>query len=125
MKKTLSTILLLGLAASSIGACASYNVKYKDPSAQRGTKHELKQAFFFYGIFGGSDIDLQSLCPTGVAEISSAHSVVDGLAYVLTAGLYTPVSVEVHCKGGTAYRLDKSEDKVNVAKLDRAQTEQN
>ena len=121
MKRTLSTIVITSAVAASFGACTSYQMKYKDPSAQRGTKHEVKQTFFLYGLVGGSDVDLKSLCPAGVAEISSEHSVVDGLAFWLTAGLYAPTSVNVHCKSGQAYRIDKTEDSVEVAEIDLAQ----
>ncbi len=120
MKRTLSTIAIASALVTSLGACTSYQVRYKDPSAQTGKKHEVKQAFFFYGLFGGSDVDLNSLCPTGVAEISSEHSAIDGLAFWVTAGLYAPMSVDVHCKSGQAFKIDTNKDTVEVAKIDSA-----
>lgn len=113
-KKKRNPLLILGLSAMALGAC--HNIQYKNPGARAGNKHSVKQSFFLWGIAGGDEIDLQALCPAGVAEISSQESFVDALIGGLTAGLYTPRSVEVTCQSGVAYRVEEdSEGNVQVA----------
>lgn len=102
---------LIGLIATSFGC---YKVQYRNPSASIGDKHEIKQNLFLWGGFGGSEVNLESLCPQGVAQLGSKHSGLDVVLYTLTGGLYSPVSVEVHCKGGSAFQLDRTDDGVTV-----------
>jgi hypothetical protein len=109
-QKKLSTILTIGLAAGALSGCTAYQMKYKNPGAQPGEKHTVKQSFFLWGLFGGDEVDIARLCPQGVAEISSSESFGDQLFFAFTGGLYSPRSVELHCQSGTAYRIDKGED---------------
>lgn len=117
MNKAKQALLVLGLSAASLSACSTYQMKYKNPTAQHGVKHTVKQNFFLWGHVGGSSIDLKQLCPTGVAEIASESSFVDGLLFGLTIGLYSPLSVEVHCESGTAYRVDDTNDGTHVTQI--------
>jgi hypothetical protein len=55
---------------------------------------------FLWGLVGGKEIDLQQMCPNGVAGIDSKSSGVDSILTYLTGGLYSPMSVDVHCAGG-------------------------
>lgn len=125
IKKTTRSSMLLALGATSLLACTTYQMKYKDPSAQRGARHEVKQKFFLWGHVGGEEVDLARLCPQGVAEISSESSFVDGLLFGLTGGLYAPLSVEVYCENGaTAYRIDRTEAGVEVQTIAQRQDEE-
>ncbi|HEY5928630.1 MAG TPA: hypothetical protein VIV11_43390 [Kofleriaceae bacterium] len=96
--KTLMIMLTVALATS---ACATHKIHYKNPTvAQSGTTKSAKQSFFLWGLVGGNDVDLQALCPNGVAGIDSKASVGDGILTALTGGIYSPISVDVHCAGG-------------------------
>lgn len=119
-QKKLSTILTIGLAAGALSGCTAYQMKYKNPTAQPGEKHTVKQSFFLWGLVGGEEVDIAKLCPQGVADISSAESFGDQLLFAFTGGLYSPRSVELHCQSGTAYRIDKAEDdSVSVREMSR------
>ncbi len=106
-KRIITKFTLATIVAFAASAC--YKVQYKNPNAQIGTSHSVKQKFFLWGALGGEQVDLNKLCPQGVAEIASEHSFIDIVLYSLTGGLYTPVSVEVHCASGVAFRVDQSD----------------
>jgi hypothetical protein len=96
--KTAMLLLSLALATS---ACASHHIHYKNPTvATSGDTKSAKQSFFLWGLVGGSEVDLQQLCPNGVAGIDSRSSGVDAIMTALTGGIYSPMSVDVHCAGG-------------------------
>lgn len=87
----------LGLVLAASG-CATHKISYKNPSAQAtGPVHEEKQAFFLWGLAGGSDVDLAKLCPGGVASIESKTSAGDNILHWVTAGLYSPMTVAMQC----------------------------
>lgn len=97
--KTLMIMLSVALATS---ACATHTIRYKNPTvAATGETKNAKQSFFLWGLVGGSEVDLQQMCPSGVAAIEDKASVVDGILTAVTGGLYSPRSVEVRCAGGT------------------------
>jgi Bor protein len=96
--KTLSIMLAVALATT---ACATHKIHYKNPTvATSGQTKSAKQSFFLWGLVGGKEIDLQQMCPNGVAGIDSKSSGVDSILTYLTGGLYSPMSVDVHCAGG-------------------------
>ena len=97
--KTAMIMISLALATS---ACASHHIHYKNPQAtQVAETKSAKQSFFLWGLVGGKEVDLQQMCPSGVAGIDSRTSGVDSIMAALTAGIYSPMSVEVHCAAGT------------------------
>ena len=96
--KTVMIMLTIALAAPG---CATHQIHYKNPTApQSGETKSAKQSFFLWGLVGGKEIDLQQMCPNGVAGIDSKSSGVDSILTYLTGGLYSPMSVDVHCAGG-------------------------
>ena len=96
--KTVMIMLAIALAAP---ACATHQIHYKNPTAgQTGQTKSAKQSFFLWGLVGGKEIDLQQLCPSGVAGIDSKSSGGDAILTWLTGGIYSPMSVDVHCAGG-------------------------
>jgi hypothetical protein len=109
-------LLLASIAALSMTACGAYKIKYKNPTANPGATHSVKQNFFLWGHFGGEEVNFEQLCPGGVARVQSESSFVDGLLYGLTGGLYAPRSVEVQCNGGTAYNVTSDGKRVAVRK---------
>lgn len=60
--------------------------------------------FLIFGLAPLSDnVDIKQVCPSGLARAESSMSFVNGLVAVLTAGIYTPMTVEVWCaQGGQA-----------------------
>ncbi|MFN0247665.1 MAG: Bor/Iss family lipoprotein [Kofleriaceae bacterium] len=102
MKKMQITLVALGLALAATG-CATHTINYKNPSVQSGgATQTAKQSFYLWGLVGGSEVDLDKMCPTGVAQIQSKTSVGDQVFTVLTGGIYSPMSVNVQCATGGA-----------------------
>ena len=98
--KMVMVALTVALATS---ACATHKIHYKNPTvAAKGETKSAKQAFFLWGLVGGSEIDLAQLCPSGVAGIDSKSSGGDEILTWLTGGLYSPMSVDVHGAAGGA-----------------------
>ena len=98
--KMVMVALSVALATS---ACATHKIHYKNPTvASKGETKSAKQSFFLWGLVGGSEIDLAQLCPSGVAGIDSKSSGGDEILTWLTGGLYSPMSVDVHCAAGGA-----------------------
>jgi hypothetical protein len=106
------------LGALALSGCATYKMRYEGAASPGGKVHEQKQAFFLWGLAGGTDVNLEQLCPAGVARIESERSVGDQLLTVITGGLYAPMSVEVECASGTGYRLQREHGRpVQVTRL--------
>jgi hypothetical protein len=96
--QTLLAALALALAAT---ACATHKINYKNPAVASGQTHSAKQSFFLWGLAGGDEVDLQKMCPTGIAGIESKSSAGDAILHWLTGGLYSPMSVDVTCAAGS------------------------
>lgn len=52
---------------------------------------------FVFGLVPAAEIDTATECPTGVARVETRQSLLNGLAGVLTFGLYTPQEVRITC----------------------------
>ena len=88
------------------------------PPAAAPIERNLK--FFIYGLVGTEEVDLRSLCPSGVSSIHQKAGFGDICLSTVTAGIYTPRTVEITCAAGTAYQMDiDAEGKVTrLAKAD-------
>ncbi len=61
--------------------------------------HDRSHHHIIYGLAKLSDeISLDAVCPTGVHRIESEHTVVDPLLAIVTAGIYTPTTVQIWCE---------------------------
>lgn len=102
MTKLKMAVVALGLALVATG-CATHTINYKNPTAQAGgATQSVKQSFFLWGLVGGSEVDLDKVCPTGVKQIQSKTGVGDQLFTIITGGIYSPMSVDVECAAGGA-----------------------
>jgi hypothetical protein len=90
---------LLLAAALLLPGC--YAVKYQTRRPRGGPQHVIGADFFFWGLVGSKDVDLDTLCPNGVHEWRNEASAVNGLVSVLTLGIYSPRTIVVDCAGGT------------------------
>lgn len=64
---------------------------------------------FVYGLVPPSTVDAAEECPNGVAQVETQLSFLNQLAYLLTFGIYSPMTIEVQCaEGGGAEDLDAS-----------------
>lgn len=55
---------------------------------------------FIYGLVPPSVTETASACPNGVARVETQQSFLNGLAHVITFGIYTPMTITVACAGG-------------------------
>ena len=52
---------------------------------------------FVYGLVPPPTVETASTCPSGVAQVESQQSFLNGLVGALTFGLFTPMSIKVTC----------------------------
>lgn len=57
---------------------------------------------FLYGLVPPNVVDSAAQCPSGAAQVVTEHSFVNGLAMLITAGIYTPMHITVTCASGSA-----------------------
>lgn len=92
----------LGLVAALSGfGCfrqvyvASGTLRTEEPNHSHWENHLL------WGLINASgDADLRALCPGGVSQIYSRFNVINWLVSVVTAGIWTPFSVDIWCNVG-------------------------
>lgn len=94
------TVLVL-LAATLFPLAGCYHATVQtglEPSPQQveeGWAHG-----FLYGLVPPSTVDVEQECPDGVAQVETVHSFVNQLAYIITTGIYTPMTITVTCAEG-------------------------
>jgi hypothetical protein len=58
---------------------------------------------FIYGLVPPPVVETSARCTNGVAKVETQHSFLNGLAGVVTFGIYTPIQIDVTCAArGTA-----------------------
>lgn len=92
---TLRTLLLIFAVASSQIGC--YSVRYQTRTTEAGKRHEIPAHFFFWGLAGEKDVDLDAVCPEGPVRWSNHASAADVLLTLVTLGLYSPRTIVVEC----------------------------
>jgi hypothetical protein len=55
---------------------------------------------FLWGLVPPAVVDSATQCPSGVAQVITEHSFVNGLAAAVTFGIYTPMHINVTCASG-------------------------
>ena len=77
--------------------------------------------FLFALINASGEVDLDRVCPGGVARIENEMSFLNGLTTVITGALYQPTTVRVYCSASAqAHDIRIDLDQERVARL-RAQ----
>jgi hypothetical protein len=84
---------VLALAAP-LAAC--HRVEFRTRLPRDGEVREKTLDYFLFGIVGQHELDLDAMCPSGVAGWRT-----ESIAWVdvLTLGIYTPRRVVVQCAG--------------------------
>lgn len=52
---------------------------------------------------GEAEVNVDQICPNGVAFFQNRAEVVDSIVGCITCGIYTPLTIEVTCASGSAY----------------------
>jgi len=60
-------------------------------------RHERALAFWFWGLSGSHEVDLDQLCPAGVARFQVVSAPLDTLLDTVTLGIYSPRTAVVEC----------------------------
>ena len=97
MKTWVFALALLGSGCMT----SSYN-SARLPSAE--VKSERAE-FYLYGLVGEKTVDLAALCPGGVANFRQQFALNDVFMQIITCGIYCPMTIEVHCAGGSSYQV--------------------
>jgi Bor protein len=62
------------------------------------------QHSFIGGLVPPNEVNVQELCPNGVARVVTERSFVNGVADVVTSGIYSPIHTMVTCASGPVRR---------------------
>ncbi len=57
---------------------------------------------FLGGLVSPNVVEAAARCPSGVAQVVTEHSFVNGVAALITSGIYTPMHITVTCASGQA-----------------------
>lgn len=96
------SIIVTAVLLVSLSACYKHVYRTGLPAAGRPAYSAWHHSFIAGLITTSSDINLSSLCPSGVAEINDEMTFLNGLVAILTEGLWTPTHVEVFCSASAA-----------------------
>jgi hypothetical protein len=61
-------------------------------------------ASWIYGAVSPKTVEAAAQCPNGVAQVHTYHSFLNILVASLTAGIFTPISIQVTCAAGSRSR---------------------
>jgi hypothetical protein len=64
---------------------------------------------FLWGLVAPAPIDVSTQCRTGIATVVTQQSFVNGVASLLTLGLYSPRHVTITCAAGSSMRPGSTE----------------
>jgi hypothetical protein len=93
------------LALALLASTGCETVSYKSNLPPNGPTHEEHADFFLCGLAGEKTVDLDALCPQGVARWSNQASVPDVLLSIITFAIYTPRTIHVDCSRGLSWEL--------------------
>src|SRR5690606_15328834 len=94
VRRSFSRLLLLVAAGSLLSGC--YRTAYRTDLPKSGIKYEKRLDYFAFGLIGDHEVDLDSICPFGVAEWRTEATLFN-LWDVLTLGIYSPRTLVVRC----------------------------
>lgn len=71
---------------------------------------------FIYGLVPPAVVNTASQCPNGVSKVETQHSFLNGIAYIVTFGIYSPITITVTCaSAGSASAGDSVEAGATLA----------
>ncbi len=87
--------LLLTLVCGVASGC--YTVRYHTRRAAAASPVSSWNHLFFWGLAGSARVDIQAICPAGLARLETKRTFGNLFVGLLTLGLYSPTSVTVWC----------------------------
>ncbi|WP_353268803.1 Bor family protein [Gemmatimonas sp.] len=93
-------VTAIAVAASALLLSGCYHAVIDTGRAPNGTTVERAWAHgFLWGLVPPSVTETAQKCPGGVAKVETKHSFLNGLAGVVTYGLYAPMTIIASCTG--------------------------
>ncbi|HEX7049818.1 MAG TPA: hypothetical protein VF188_06355 [Longimicrobiales bacterium] len=97
MVRRLRAAVATGATAALAAGCALYPARVVTDLDAGPTVHRTRWAHgWAFGLIG-PEVDMTGTCRNGVAAVETRLSFLNLAAGVLTAGVYTPMTVEVRC----------------------------
>jgi hypothetical protein len=94
MRKLLQLAVAVGVML--IAGCYHAVVNTGQPTSGETIKKEWAHSFLA-GLVPPSAVETASQCANGIARVETKLSFLNQVANVLTLGIYTPMTIEVHC----------------------------
>ena len=100
MKKLLRSAGIAIIAALTVGGCSLHQLDLRTDAGVAMPHSESPVQFdiadMWWGLSEADEIDASQFCDS-VARVETEHSFVQQLISSLTIGIYTPMTVKVHC----------------------------
>lgn len=89
------------LAFMLVASAGCYHAVINTAMQPSGQVIEDKWAMSFaWGLVPPDIMETAGQCPAGVAKVETVHSFMNGLVYVLTGGIVSPMAIRVTCAAG-------------------------
>ena len=95
VSKSSFCLALLIIAALTLAGC--HHVTYVTDKPVVGEPQTGSHDYFFWGMAGSAFIEINKICPNGLAKIHLYKGFVDALLSSLTFGIWSPRSFEIWC----------------------------
>ena len=106
--RRLSSLVGVGALVLSAG-CYRAVVETGQPASTTIIQNEWASSFI-YGLVPPAVVNTASQCPNGVSKVETQHSFLNQLAYIVTFGIYSPITITVTCaSAGSASAADPVE----------------
>jgi hypothetical protein len=92
--RTFRTATAVALLALSTGC---FTTRYETRLPSTGPRKEYTVNYFFWGLVGNHNIDLDAACPAGASRWYNEATFLDGFLATITLGIYVPRTVVIHC----------------------------
>lgn len=96
MLRKVRTATLLAVVGLTTAACFHQSVQSGLQPSSTVVEHEFV-ATWLWGIVPAKPIDVRETCRSGVAQVETEQSFVNGLVGVLTIGIFSPQRLRVTC----------------------------
>ena len=92
---------LLTLGALMASGCYHATIETGKPPAPETIDKQWASSFVF-GLVPPSTVESAQKCPNGVAKVETQQTFLNGLVYLLTFGIYSPMAIKVTCAAATS-----------------------
>lgn len=91
-------ILATAVVASAFALSGCYHAVIETGKAPAPETIQKKWAHgFLWGLVPPAVTDTKAKCANGVSKVETQHSFLNGLASLVTYGIYTPIQIDVTC----------------------------